>query len=349
MSDIVSPMTHIELEISNPCNEHCIHCYRVCNDTRRGFLSAQQAKSVLEQASALGASSVTITGGESLLNPEWKDIVQTADELGFRILFFSNGSRMTENDADFLLRIKNLKEVQFSLYALDENIHDEITRLHGSCAGTKNAIRLVCERNIPLFISIPVMKENKNAALDVMRWCDDNEIPNCADIFIFGTSDYRKGNASHRLSRADYDDFFEATMKDAGRFSYIWGKSFGKQNLSEISFYNGAASLLCVSGDGTIYPMIGWYEPLGNISTDSLETVYKTHPLLENLRKIKVTDIPECNACNANDFCDFCCLPHITANKGELGKLDSDFCHFVRLRKQFANRRDALLKTERVL
>lgn len=39
---------------------------------KKGFLSASQAKTVLEQAKALGAVSTTITGGESLLNPEWK-------------------------------------------------------------------------------------------------------------------------------------------------------------------------------------------------------------------------------------------------------------------------------------
>ena len=75
-----STMTSISLEISNPCNERCVHCYRVCEGTKRGFLSAAQARSVLEQAKTLGATSVTITGGESLLNSEWREIVQAADD-----------------------------------------------------------------------------------------------------------------------------------------------------------------------------------------------------------------------------------------------------------------------------
>ena len=47
-------MTNINLGISNPCNEQCVHCYRVCEGTKRGFLLAAQARSVLEQAKALG-------------------------------------------------------------------------------------------------------------------------------------------------------------------------------------------------------------------------------------------------------------------------------------------------------
>ena len=253
-------MTSIELEISNPCNERCVHCYRHSLNAKKGFLSAQQAQSVLEQAQYLGAKNVTITGGESLLNHEWKEIVKAADELDFRISFFSNGTLMKESDADFLASVKNLKEVQFSLYALDEAVHDSITGLRGSCAGTKNAVKLLRERNVPIFVSCPAIKENKTAVLDLMRWCDDENIPSCADIFIFGDSAYTGKNLSHRLSWQDLQDFFEESMKDNGRLSYIWGNSCGKQKLSEIEFYSGAARSLCVSGDGTIYPAIGWYE-----------------------------------------------------------------------------------------
>lgn len=265
---INNSITHIELEISNPCNERCLHCYRGCNSTRKGFLSAAQTKNVLKQAKNLGVKSVTITGGEALLNPEWREIIEIADDLDYQTLLFTNGSLLNEKDMDFLSNVKNLKEVQISLYSMEESVHDSITGLKGSCEKTKNAIKLLRERKIPLFVSCPVMKENKSAVFDVMRWCDDNNIPSCADIFIFGSSDYSKSNLSHRLSWKELEDFFEETMKDNGRLSYIWGKGYGDRRLNEIEFYNGAAHSLCVSGDGTIYPAIGWYEPLGNISAD---------------------------------------------------------------------------------
>ena len=336
-------MQHIEIEISNPCNEHCIHCYRVCEEIKRGFLSAKQAKNVLEQAKALGATATTITGGEALLNSEWHEIVKIADELGFRISFFSNGSLIKKKDAEFFKTIRNLKEFQLSLYALDDKIHDSITGLKGSCAKTKNAIQLLREHNIPLFVSCPAMKENKTAVLDVMRWCDDEGIPSSADIFIFGDSAYTNKNLVHRLSWEDLQDFYEETMKDGGRLSYVWGNGYGKRDLHEIEFYGGAAHSICVSGDGTIYPAIGWYESLGNITTDSIVGVFLNHPLLKKLRGIKASDIAECEKCNCADFCGFCFSPHITANHGELYKVDGEWCKFVALRKKLAASRDVLL------
>ncbi len=336
-------MTHLELEISNPCNERCLHCYRVCQSTKKGFLSADQAKSVLLQAKELGAKQVTVTGGEALLNPDWQKILQTADMMDYRISLFTNGTMMNESVADFLAGLSHLKEVQFSLYALDESIHDRITGLSGSCSKTRAAIGMLRERNIQIFVSCPVMKENKTAVMDVMRWCDDNNVPSCADIFIFGSSDYSKSNLSHRLSWSDLDEFFDLTMQDNGRLSYIWGKSYGKRDLSQIEFYGGASHSLCVSGDGTIYPAIGWYEPLGNIETDRLADVFYHNPFLEKIRSFKAGDFKECLECDSSDFCHFCFSPHITANGGQLGKLDPEYCKYIHYVKQAAQKRDDFL------
>lgn len=336
-------MNNLELEISNPCNEHCVHCYRHCFNATKGFLSVKQAKNALEQAKSLGAKNVTITGGEALLNPDWKEIVKTADESGFRISFFTNGSLMKETDADFLSTVKNLKEVQFSLYSLEENDHDSVTNLKGSCEKTKKAIEMLRKRNVPIFLSVPAMQNNKNSFTDVLRWADSENINSCSDCWIFGTSDYKKSNLSQRFSDSDLENYFEESMKDNGALSYVWGKGYGKRNLSQIDFYGGAANSLCINGNGDIFPMIGWYEKLGNIETDSLKEICENHPLLKKIRTIKASDFPECVNCQDSDFCDFCPSPHLTANNGELYKLDKDYCHFVHLRKMYAKRRDEIL------
>lgn len=339
-------MQRIDLEISNPCNEHCIHCYRHSINSQKGFLSVPQASSVMEQAKKLGASEVTITGGEALLNPQWRDIVCSADQLGLRISLFTNGSLLEESGADFLATVTNLKEVQFSLYAIDEAIHDSITQLPGSCARTKKAISLLHERSVPIFVSCPGMKENKVAVTQVMRWCDANKINSCANIFIFGSSDYKGANLVNRLSNEDLEDFFQLSLENEGELSYIWGNKCSNIDFSKTLFYSGMADSLLVSGDGTIYPMIGFYEKLGNIETDSLEDIYNNHPLLLQARSIYVDDISECKNCSVKEYCDFCCAPHLTAHRGLFRKVDTSFCNFIRLKKDFINRRDAALQQQ---
>lgn len=339
-------MDQIELEISNPCNEKCVHCYRHCLNTQKGFLSVEQAKNALEQAKKLGAKSVTITGGEALLNPNWKEIIRIADNLNYRINLFTNGTLLTEEDTDFLLTIKNLKEVQFSLYALDENIHDSITGLKGSCAKTKNAIQILHSKNIPIFVSCPAMKQNKIAVTEVMKWCDYQNINSCADIFIFGSSDYTGENLDNRLSREDLTDFFEITMNNNGELSYVWGKKDENCDFSKDLFYSGFSNKLLVSGDGTIYPMIGFYKKIGHIDTDKLEDIFYKNELLKQARKITINDIPECRNCSVKEYCFFCCTTHLTANNGELYKIDKSFCDFIKLRKEMIFKRDEILKSK---
>lgn len=338
-------MTSIDLEISNPCNERCVHCYRHRLNAKKGFLTAAQAQSVLEQAKALGAKNALVTGGEALLNPEWRGICKITETLGFRLALFTNGTLMTESDADFIAGLTNLKEVQFSLYSLDDETHDGITRLKGSCAKTKGAIKMLRGRGVPIFISCPAMQENKAAFPRLMREMDAAGVPSCVDLMIFGSADYAGENLSHRLTERDLEDFFPASMEDGGALAYIFGKPRPK-NLSEIDFYGSAATSLCVSGDGTIYPMIGWYEPLGNVAADSLADVFLNSPLLQKARSVKAADIPECAKCTASDFCTFCPSPHLNANRGALRKLDETYCAYVRMVKRFAERRDEILAAE---
>lgn len=302
-------------------------------------------RSILEQAKELGAKKVTVTGGESLLNPEWRQICKETELFGFRLSLFTNGSLMTKSDADFISTLKNLKEVQISLYSLENEVHDKITRLEGSCEKTKNAIRMLCERNISVFISCPAMKENKKSFPMLMRKMDEKNIPSCVDLMIFGSSDYKGENLNHQLTEKDLEDFFPIAMENKGALSYIFGKSYQK-NLDETYFYGGAISNLCVSGDGKIYPMIGWYEPLGNIEKDSIKDVFENNSLLRKVRSIKASDIQECVKCEASDFCTFCPNPHLNANLGELYKLDKTYCDYVHLLKKFAERRDEILKKE---
>jgi radical SAM protein with 4Fe4S-binding SPASM domain len=122
---------------------------------------------------------------------------------------------------------------------------------------------------------------------------------------------------------------------------YVWGYNQKKENIYNQLFYGSAANGILVSGDGNIYPMIGWYEKLGNIHEDSIKEVFLSHPLLERCRQIKIGDFAECRKCNDIGYCSFCPTTHLTANNGKLGKLNSDYCGFVHLVRQMAERRDA--------
>lgn len=119
-------------------------------------------------------------------------------------------------------------------------------------------------------------------------------------------------------------------------------------NSATMRFYGGACSSLCISGDGVIYPMIGWYTPLGSIRWDRIRDIFLHHPLLQKVRSIMINDIPVCKQCDLLSYCSFCPTPHLSAHNGELYKVDADFCAYIRLKKNCIERRDKILGTAQV-
>lgn len=331
----------LDLEISNPCNERCVHCYRTCDETRTGFLSLSDVKKIVASVKPVLARNpnVTVTGGEATLNPEWREIVSHLIENNFRVSLFTNGTNLTESDVEFLSQFSKdtFKCVQISLYAMDAKIHDAVTRVQGSFEKTMKSISVLREKDIPLFISCPAMQANKNDFYKVMVWADSQNINSCADLYIFSNSDYSFSNQAERLTENDLENFYKITCENNAALSYVW-KCYHKKNINETLFYGGATNSILLSGDGTIYPMIGWYEKLGNIATDDVADIFLHHPLLQKVRTIKASDIPECKACTVADYCSFCPTPHLNANYGELYKLDASYCKHIAQVKKYAER-----------
>ncbi len=347
----MTPIEHLKslsLEISNPCNERCVHCYRVCDSTRQGFLTIEDVRLVFKQIENIRSDKlqVTITGGEALLNRNWKEILTIIQNEGCSFSLFSNGTLLSDADADFVASLvsKGLKEVQLSIYALDPVIHDNVTNLKGSLKKTLQSLQKLRMRNVPVFVSCPAMQVNKNNLADLMRWADKEKIPSCVDLFIFGASDYSKKNLSQRLNFDDLKRFYEETVQNNRELAYVWGNNRKKTKPSECLFYGEAANGLCISGDGSIYPMIGWYEKLGDIHQDSIVDVYTNHPILQLCRKIKVSDFSECIKCDAYGYCSLCPLPHLSANHGNLLNLDKSYCDYVHKVKELAQQRDKVME-----
>ena len=342
-------MDTINFEISSACNEKCLHCYRLHKNKVADFLTCDDVAAVLEQIQPISTKDqlVLLTGGEFFLNKEWRQIVQTVIAHKRRFAIYTNGTLMTDDDADFIQSVaeKGLREVQFSLYGMDEAVHDKITGLKGSCKKTKEAILKLKERKVPVFVSCCAMQENKNDFYNVMRWCDKNDIGSAAHLMIFGPSDYSDSNNAQRLSKEDLEAFFKISMENNGELSYVWGEAKPKDSVSD-EFYYHESRQLCVSADGSIYPEVGWYEKLGNIHTDDIADIFINSPFMKRLREYKVSEM-QCARCTAFEYCTRYPLPHVNANNGQAGKYDKRSCDYMHLIKEFAERRDKIFGKEK--
>ncbi len=74
------------------CNITCRNCYIESSPTndRLEYLSADEARAVLDEAKTLGVREIGFTGGEPFLNPEFPAMLEAALELGFDVLLLTN-------------------------------------------------------------------------------------------------------------------------------------------------------------------------------------------------------------------------------------------------------------------
>jgi hypothetical protein len=72
--------------------------------------------------------------------------------------------------------------------------------MNGSFEKTKNAILKLIENDIPLQISCPIMKNNKNCYKDVVKWAEKYNIRVGSDHVIIARYDHAIKNLNCRLS-----------------------------------------------------------------------------------------------------------------------------------------------------
>jgi len=100
-----SPIT-VELDMINLCNHRCPECSGWYFQNRnRGSLPVGLAKSIVRQLAKARVRGLIFTGGgEPLCHPHTAEVVKLAHRLGLDIGFITNGSLITEEIGNILLR-----------------------------------------------------------------------------------------------------------------------------------------------------------------------------------------------------------------------------------------------------
>ena len=89
-------MSYVCFNISSECNMHCPYCYRVGNTG--GNVSLESAKRYIDYLVTNGCKTINVTGGEPLLNREWKNIIKYCSDNGLFVILSTNGLQLDLHD-----------------------------------------------------------------------------------------------------------------------------------------------------------------------------------------------------------------------------------------------------------
>ena len=332
----------LQFELTSRCNERCIHCYIPNKKKNAGFdMSFDKFKYILDQYVEMGGLHLTLSGGEALMNKDILRMIHYCRENDMQISLLTNLISLKDEQIPILKEI-NLSLIQTSLYSMNAEIHDQITTVKGSYKKTKEAIEKLHDADIPVQISCPVMKANKDGYDEVMKYAQSLRMKAQTDYIMMAQADLDTSNLANRISVEETDKIIREIMENdvdyqTETLAQEPLSSISEEEFAEMPLCGAGLNDLCVTVNGDIYPCAGWQGfVVGNVFRESLKEIWEHSPKLEQIRKIKQKDFPQCLKCEAKDFCNMCLVRNYNESGGDMFKINEHFCKVAFLNKQIA-------------
>ena len=123
-------------DITNRCNERCIHCYNVNahNNLRNNIaneLSYEESIKMVDDLYYLGVFRLVLSGGEVLTNKFFLPLCKYIRKRNMQLIVYTNGLAFTDSLLEEFVRLYP-SVVCLSVYGDSANVHDGITRIRGS-------------------------------------------------------------------------------------------------------------------------------------------------------------------------------------------------------------------------
>jgi radical SAM protein with 4Fe4S-binding SPASM domain len=331
-------LTNFQIELTSKCNERCVHCY-IPHENKKSNIKPELFFNILEQCREMGVLSLTLSGGEPMLHPNFVEFLRKAKEYDFALNVLSN---LTLLNDEIIIEMKanRLSSVQVSLYSMNGDIHDSITQVPGSFVKTREAILKLIENDIPLLISCPVMKQNKSCCADVIKWAEKHKVPAATDYIMMARYNHTTDNLENRLSLKEVEDVITDIIENDPDFKARFAETdftvAEKRDTDDEIICGVCISSICMIANGNIYPCAGWQDYIcGNVNEQSLREIWEYSPKVQYLRSLRKKNMPECINCIDRNFCAVCMVRNGNEDPdGDFLKINKHFCKVAALNRK---------------
>lgn len=329
-------LRNLHIEITSKCNERCIHCY-IPHENKINHIDPDIFYDVLKQCKDMRVLHLTLSGGEPMLHKNFCDFLRKCRGYDFSVNVLSNLTLLDDRIIEEM-KLNPLLGVQVSLYSMNPNIHDEITQMKGSFEKTKNAILKLIENNIPLQISCPILKQNKNCYDDVIKWAEKQNIYVGSDYVIIARYNHTTKNLNCRLSINEVKELIrDKAVHDTKYLERMGLEAEKKKNSTSDDFVCSVCnSSICITENGDVYPCAGWQDYIvGNVNESSLRDIWDNSEKVQYLRNLRKHDFPKCIQCDDKEFCTMCMVRDANENpQGDPLVVNKYFCDIAKFNKK---------------
>jgi radical SAM protein with 4Fe4S-binding SPASM domain len=220
------------------------------------------------------------------------------------------------------------------------DIHDSITGLKGSFNKTKDNILRLIENDIPLQISCPTMKQNKNCFAGVLNWAKERKVRAETDFIMMARYDHTADNLDNRLSLDEAGKIITEVIEHNAHYQEELLKTdFEKAESRSIDndiVCGVCISSICMVANGNVYPCPGWQGYMcGNIRETPLKEIWENSIKVKYLRSLRKKNFPMCLKCPDRAFCAMCMVRNANENpEGDPLIINRHFCKVAALNRK---------------
>jgi len=149
-------------------------CYTDCFNRPaaiRQELSTVEILHIMDELAEAGTLELCLTGGEPLARPDFFQLYEHAIRCGFLVTVFSNGTLITEAQADRFASLPPHR-LEISLHGITHATFEQVTQGQGSYDRCFQAIKLLLDRQIPLVLKSTAMTLNHSEILEIKRYVE---------------------------------------------------------------------------------------------------------------------------------------------------------------------------------
>lgn len=302
------------IQINDFCNLACEHCLVSSSPQGGQGLDGTVVRQAIDQAVALGAARVFLTGGEPLARPDAIEIVEHVVRVrGRELVILTNGTLLKGERLRALAALPaDRLRVQVSLDGASPAVNDPI-RGTGSFARIVAGIEAAVAAGLRTTVTMTLLRHNLPDAPALVAAAADLGVRNVHLLWP-----HRRGRVlTGPFAKLPTAGELLESVRAASQVARERGVTI--DNVDELRLrFDGLPGVkndlagagwtsLCLSMDGAIYPsasMAGAAElRCGNLLEQPLETIWKESAILQDLRRTTVDQKTRCRPCHLKFLC----------------------------------------------
>ncbi|HEX7432245.1 MAG TPA: radical SAM protein [Anaerolineaceae bacterium] len=313
----------MDLVLTYRCNNNCTHCY---NARPRNYpeIKTEDWIRILDGLWKLGIPHIVFTGGEPTLRDDLPELIAHAEKNGQITGINTNGRKLSDPAYLKSLVEAGLDHVQITFESHDPTIHDKMVSAHGAWQQTVAGLRNALATPLYVMTNTTLLSDNSPTLSETLDTLAYIGVPTVGlNALIYSG---RGLNVGSGIKESELPPMLDLARQktDAHGQRLIWYTPTQYCHFDPVQMELGVkgctAALynMAIEPDGAVIPCQSYYHPLGNIMTDSWDSIWN-HGLAVSLRERKNAPA-ECSTCQLLPECGGGCPLARHAMNAELPK-----------------------------